>query len=54
MFAGAITCTAGNQPLQELDLDVGLEYPGTPAQAAGNVSMLWRADLADRGVLEWG
>ena len=36
------------------DLDAGLEYPGTPAQAAGNVSMLWRADLADQGVLERG
>ena len=36
------------------DLDVGLEYPGTPAQATGNVSMLWRADLADQGVLERG
>jgi transcriptional regulator with XRE-family HTH domain len=39
---------------QEPDLDAGLEYPGTPAQAAGNVSMLWRADLADQGVLERG
>jgi hypothetical protein len=39
---------------QEPDLDVGLEYPGTPAQAAGNVSMLWRADLDDQGVLERG
>ena len=36
------------------DLDVGLEYPGTPAQAAGNVSTLWRADLAGQGVLEQG
>jgi hypothetical protein len=31
-----------------------LEYPGTPAQAAGNVSMLWRADLADQGVIGRG
>ncbi len=29
---------------QAPDLDAGLEYPGTPAQAAGNVSMLWRAE----------
>ena len=36
------------------DLDAGLEYPGTPAQAAGNVSVLWQADLADQGVLEHG
>jgi hypothetical protein len=36
------------------DLDAGLEYPGTPAQAAGTVSLLWRADLADHGVLERG
>jgi transcriptional regulator with XRE-family HTH domain len=39
---------------QAPDLDAGLEYPGTPAQAAGNVSMLWRADLADQRVLERG
>ena len=39
---------------QAPDLDAGLEYPGTPAQAAGNASMLWRADLADQGVLERG
>jgi transcriptional regulator with XRE-family HTH domain len=34
--------------------DVGLEYPGTPAQAAGNVSALWQADLSDHQVLERG
>jgi hypothetical protein len=28
--------------------DLGLEYPGTPAQAAGNVSALWQADAAGR------
>jgi hypothetical protein len=39
---------------QSPDLDAGLDYPGTPAQAAGNVSMLWRADLADQSVLERG
>src|SRR5690348_9904582 len=33
-------------------LDIGLEYPGTPAQAAGNVSALWQADLSDQQVLE--
>ncbi len=37
---------------QAPDLEAGLKYPDTPAQAAGNVSMLWRADLADQGVLE--
>ena len=36
------------------DLDAGLDYPGTPALAAGNVSMLWRADLDDPGTLERG
>lgn len=35
-------------------LDVGLEYPGTPAQAAGNVSVLWQADLSDQQVVERG
>jgi len=39
---------------QEPDLNAALKYPGTPAQAAGNVSMLWRADLADQSVLERG
>jgi len=39
---------------QAPDLGAGLEYPGSPALAAGNVSMLWRADLADQGVLERG
>jgi len=39
---------------QAPDLKAGLEYPGSPAQAAGNVSVLWRADLADQGVLERG
>lgn len=36
------------------DLDGGLEYPSTPTQAAGNVSMLWRADLDDPNILERG
>jgi hypothetical protein len=35
-------------------LDIGLEYPGTPAQAAGNVSALWQADLSDQNVVEHG
>src|SRR6185437_1912788 len=35
-------------------LDVGLEYPSTPAQAAGNVSVLWQADLSDQQTLERG
>jgi transcriptional regulator with XRE-family HTH domain len=37
-----------------LKLDAGLEYPGTPMQAVGNVSALWQADLADQQVLERG
>jgi transcriptional regulator with XRE-family HTH domain len=35
-------------------LDVGLEYPSTPAQAAGNISALWQADLSDQQVVESG
>ena len=34
--------------------EIGLEYPGTPVQAAGNVASLWRADLADQGGLVRG
>ena len=34
--------------------EVSLEYPGTSAQAAGNVTSLWRADLADQGALVQG
>jgi transcriptional regulator with XRE-family HTH domain len=39
---------------QAPELDAGLRYPDTPAQAAGNVSTLWRAELADQGLLERG
>ena len=34
--------------------EVSLEYPGSSAQAAGNVTSLWRADLADQGALVQG
>ena len=34
--------------------EISLEYPGTPVQAAENVASLWRADLADQGVLVRG
>ena len=34
--------------------EVSLEYPGTSAQAAGNVTSLWQADLADQGALVQG
>ena len=34
--------------------EISLEYPGTPAQAAGNVASLWQADLADQGGLVRG
>ena len=34
--------------------EISLEYPDTPVQAAGNVASLWRADLADQGVLVRG
>jgi tetratricopeptide (TPR) repeat protein len=39
---------------QASDLDVGLEYPGEPSEATRNVTALWRADLADQGMLERG
>jgi hypothetical protein len=35
-------------------LDAGLDYPGTPEQAASNVSVLWQADPADEKALERG
>jgi hypothetical protein len=34
--------------------EISLEYPDTPAQAAGNVASLWQADLADQNVLGRG
>jgi transcriptional regulator with XRE-family HTH domain len=34
--------------------EISLEYPDSPVQAAGNVASLWRADLADQGVLVKG
>ena len=34
--------------------EISLEYPGTPVQAAENAASLWRADLADQGVLVRG
>jgi len=34
--------------------EVSLEYPGTAGQAAGNITALWRADLADQGALVQG
>jgi transcriptional regulator with XRE-family HTH domain len=34
--------------------EISLEYPDTPVQAAGNAASLWRADLADQGVLVKG
>jgi hypothetical protein len=34
--------------------EISPEYPDTPGRAAGNVVSLWRADLADQGVLVRG
>jgi len=34
--------------------EISLDYPDTPGRAAGNVVSLWRADLADQGVLMRG
>jgi hypothetical protein len=42
------------QPRPAPAAEISLEYPGTPVQAAGNVTSLWRADLADQGELVRG
>jgi transcriptional regulator with XRE-family HTH domain len=42
------------QPRPASVTEISLEYPGTPAHAAGNVTSLWRADLADQNVLARG
>ena len=42
------------QPRQAPFAEISLEYPDTPGRAAGNVVSLWRADLADQGVLVRG
>jgi hypothetical protein len=39
------------QPRPASFAEIGLDYPGTAEQAAGNVTSLWLADLADPGVL---
>jgi transcriptional regulator with XRE-family HTH domain len=39
------------QPRPASFAEVSLDYPGTAEQAAGNVTSLWRADLADQSVL---
>ena len=39
------------QPRPAAFAEVSLDYPGTAGQAAGNVASLWRADLADQGVV---
>jgi hypothetical protein len=42
------------QPRPAPVTEISLEYPGTSAQAAGNVASLWRADLTDQNVLGRG
>jgi len=42
------------QPRPASAAEISLEYPATPAQAAGNVTSLWQADLADEGILQRG
>ena len=39
------------QPRPASFAEVSLDYPDTAGQAAMNVTSLWRADLADQGVL---
>ncbi len=39
------------QPRPASFAEISLDYPGTAGQAAGNVTSLWRADLADQNVL---
>jgi hypothetical protein len=41
---------AGQLPV----IDLGLAYPDTSADAAGNVALLWTADLAEATVLRRG
>ena len=45
------TTTGVPQPRPASFAEVSLDYPGTAGQAAGNVTSLWRADLADQNVL---
>jgi transcriptional regulator with XRE-family HTH domain len=42
------------QPRPASAAEISLEYPAKPAQAAGNVTSLWQADLADDGILQRG
>jgi hypothetical protein len=55
-LAAGPVAAAGPDPVHLLpaSLDAGLEYPGTPAQAAENVSLLWRADLENGEAPERG
>ena len=40
------------QPRPASFAEISLVFPGTPAQVAGTLASLWRADLADQGGLE--
>ena len=40
------------QPRPMSFAEISTEFSGTAAQAAGNLTSLWRADLADQGGLE--
>jgi len=40
------------QPRAAPFAEISVQFPGTPAQAAGNLAGLWHADLADQGGLE--
>jgi hypothetical protein len=50
--------SAGGQLADKQAQDVGLVYPDTPAEATGNLAVLWRSDLRDvdavRGPLDQG
>jgi transcriptional regulator with XRE-family HTH domain len=41
------TASIGGQLPGQPDPDVGLLYPDTPAEAAGNLALLWQSDLND-------
>jgi transcriptional regulator with XRE-family HTH domain len=41
--------SAGGQRAGSPPAEVGLRYADTPAEAAGNLALLWRSDLADVG-----
>jgi transcriptional regulator with XRE-family HTH domain len=44
---GQSATSISGRPCEPLASDVGLIYPDTPAEAAGNLMLLWQSDLSD-------